>query len=119
MATTSVPNLDRPTSVPLPSTDRLESLRPSPVLTSKSAANSVVTTPSVGPRPKGMQLSARKAQIDVAADILAEEWADVFDKETGDTTNPWGNDDLMDVNADADDWSMHILYGQILVRNTN
>lgn len=32
----------------------------------------------------------------------AVEWAAEAEVET---SNPWGNDDLMDVNADQDDWS--------------
>lgn len=32
----------------------------------------------------------------------AAEWAAEAEVET---SNPWGNDDLMDVNADQDDWS--------------
>lgn len=35
--------------------------------------------------------------------------ADLFDTETTETTtdlkkNPWGSDDLIDINADQDDW---------------
>lgn len=28
------------------------------------------------------------------------------------TSNPWGNDDLMDVNADQDDWSEIVFFSR-------
>ncbi|WWC91608.1 uncharacterized protein L201_006554 [Kwoniella dendrophila CBS 6074] len=36
------------------------------------------------------------------ADVVASEWDDDNDNDAG---NAWGNDDLIDVNADEDDWS--------------
>jgi len=50
-------------------------------------------------RTKGLDLVASKVSPStVLAERLAEEVAmDV-------TNNPWGNDDLIDVNADRDDW---------------
>jgi len=51
-----------------------------------------------GSKPKGMQLGGH-----VSSTLShAAEWA--AEAEVG-TSNPWGNDDLMDVNADQDDWS--------------
>ena len=49
-------------------------------------------------KPKGMRLGGH------ASSTLshASEWAAEAEIET---SNPWGNDDLMDVTADQDDWS--------------
>ncbi|KAI1791247.1 armadillo-type protein [Ganoderma leucocontextum] len=54
---------------------------------------------------KAMQLGATKLPTSASSSIpdWAEEAAADVDTSTG--TNPWGNDDLMDVNADEDDWS--------------
>jgi hypothetical protein len=46
-----------------------------------------------------MQLGPSK----VPPSALAAEWADDADQGSG--ANAWGNDDLMDVNADEGDWS--------------
>lgn len=51
-----------------------------------------------------MQLGASKVPPSVAAAVLAEQLAEEAAVSEGDS-NPWGNDDLIDVNADADDWS--------------
>ncbi|KAG6920078.1 hypothetical protein DXG01_010146 [Tephrocybe rancida] len=55
-------------------------------------------------RAKGMQLGANKVPLSTTATILAEQWAD-DPVDSAFTDNPWGSDDLIDVNADADDWS--------------
>jgi SCY1-like protein 1 len=57
-------------------------------------------------KSKGMQLGASK----VPQGSLAEEWAEEAAAEVGlgvnaSGENPWGGDDLMDINADDDDWS--------------
>lgn len=51
-----------------------------------------------------MQLGANKVLPSIAASILAEQWAEEISESAG-AENPWGNDDLIDVNADEDDWS--------------
>ena len=56
---------------------------------------------------KGMQLSASKiaASSHIAADWAEEAAAEAEAEEEAMHHNPWGSDDLMDVNADQDDWS--------------
>jgi len=109
--------IDRPTSAPPPvagsSTDpRIGNLRPSPLFTTLSAANSTVSSPVVPTRPaqqskaKGLQLGANKVPPSVAAAALAAQLAEetaAANDISG--SNPWGTDDLIDVNADQDDWS--------------
>ncbi|OCF38137.1 SCY1 protein kinase [Kwoniella heveanensis BCC8398] len=55
-----------------------------------------------GSSHSGLKLGGQKATPAKSslADTLAGEW-----EEDEDTANAWGNDDLMDVNADDDDWS--------------
>ena len=73
-----------------------------PTLSSNALPTRSLTSPSKG---KGMQLGATKMpSIPGSIPDWAEEAAAEF--ETSQSTNPWGNDDLMDVNADDDDWSM-------------
>ncbi|KAF5370779.1 hypothetical protein D9758_002135 [Tetrapyrgos nigripes] len=107
--------LDRSTSAPPPAENNKTSyIRPSPLMTSISAANSTVTspsfptksTPSSSSKAKGMQLGANKVSPGVAAAALAQQLEEEAAAEEGvSQDNPWGNDDLMDVNADEDDWS--------------
>ena len=109
--------IDRPTSAPaanaglngntlsISSTLSLGSTAAAPPLTPTLSSNALptrsLTSPSKG---KGMQLGATKMpSIPGSIPDWAEEAAAEF--ETSQSTNPWGNDDLMDVNADDDDWS--------------
>lgn len=113
MASTSgTVTIDRPTSAPPPIEDtRIGALRPSPLLTSVSAANSTASSPAFptrstlqsSSRTKGMQLGANKVPPSIAAVVLAERLAEEATAE--EESNPWGDDDLMDVNADEGDWS--------------
>ena len=57
-------------------------------------------------KPKGMQLGGGHALSTLSP---AEEWAMEAEVET---SNPWGNDDLMDVNADQDDWSEIVFFSR-------
>ena len=77
-----------------------------PTLSSGSGPTRSLTSPSKG---KGMQLGATKVPSNIPGGIpdWAEEAAAEVDTSSG--TNPWGNDDLMDVNADEDDWSEPLL----------
>lgn len=54
-----------------------------------------------------MHLGASKVPAHVTAD-WAEEAAAEAEAEESSHANPWGNDDLMDVNADQDDWSEYL-----------
>lgn len=70
-----------------------------------SVANSAVSSPALprsstlaGSRAKGMQLGANKTP--------AATFAMQLEEEMGGGASPWGTDDLIDINADEDDWSM-------------
>ena len=63
-----------------------------------------------GSKPKGMQLGGGHVSSTLSH---AAEWASEAEVET---SNPWGNDDLMDVNADQDDWSEMVLYPRASVQ---
>lgn len=52
-----------------------------------------------------MQLGASKLPTAHMPAEWAEEAAAEAEAEEGQHSNPWGNDDLMDINADQDDWS--------------
>ncbi|KAF8706088.1 ARM repeat-containing protein, partial [Rhizoctonia solani] len=87
----NAPSADRPVSAPLePLGTPIISALPSP-------AASIPTVPSHG---KGMQLGTKTA----AKQLLNEDDSWGADAGATDVANAWGDDDLMDVNADADDW---------------
>lgn len=60
---------------------------------------------------KGMQLGGHKviSASNVASDWAEEAAAEAEAEEEASHHNPWGTDDLMDVNADQDDWSKDTL----------
>ncbi|KAF9017526.1 ARM repeat-containing protein [Hymenopellis radicata] len=100
--------IDRPTSAPPPEDSRIGNLRPSPLLTSVSAANSTVSSPAIpgfsikpASKGKGLQLGAHKSSSAVSAALIDQ----LTEEVAAENDNPWGGDDLMDVNADEDDWS--------------
>ncbi|KAJ7251828.1 armadillo-type protein [Mycena haematopus] len=91
---------DRPTSAPIP----VGGATPFGVESaSLSGAKSGFSTPTPS-KSKGMQLGAHKVPASVAAAALVEQLAEEAAAAEGED-NPWGNDDLIDVNADEDDWS--------------
>lgn len=95
--TISPPTLS-PASVPTPS----DLLRTS--LSTSAAASPPSVTHAESSRSKGMHLGAnRTLPGHLASQIMSEEGLD----EEG--LNPWGNDDLMDINADEGDWCMSFL----------
>lgn len=63
------------------------------------------TSPSLSGTSGGMKLGgAKKTPGKSLADQLAGEW------EEEDGGNAWGTDDLIDVNADDDDWCTYFLF---------
>ena len=58
-----------------------------------------------------MQLGAHKAPASESLSKMAAEWAEEAEAE-GETSRgqTWAGDDLMDVHADQDDWSMSSLF---------
>ncbi|KAH9945690.1 armadillo-type protein [Amylocystis lapponica] len=108
----SSPGIDRPGSAPPPSNGPPNGLNGSVVRPSAPASSSSPAIPrakaAIPPstsKTKGMQLGAHKMPGSLAQ---AAEWAEEAAAETDadeSNGNPWGNDDLMDVNADQDDWS--------------
>lgn len=92
--------IDRPISAPGP-VGGSSSLGTQPI--SLAGVKSGVSTPTAS-KSKAMQLGAHKVPASVAAAALVEQLAEEAAAAEGDG-NPWGNDDLIDVNADEDDWS--------------
>ncbi|KAJ7502830.1 armadillo-type protein [Mycena galericulata] len=94
--------IDRPTSAPGPaegSSSYLQGTQPASLPGVKSGVS-----PPTAPKSKAMQLGAHKVPASVAAAALVEQLAEEAAAAEGEG-NPWGNDDLIDVNADEDDWS--------------
>ncbi|KAI0371108.1 ARM repeat-containing protein [Pilatotrama ljubarskyi] len=121
MASAAGAAIDRPTSAPAPlgangalSSSVLGSSIPlatpaqpplTPMFTSPGAVPTrSLTTGGGTSRSKGMQLGATKVPTSAAS---IPDWAEeaAAEVENSPGANPWGNDDLMDVNADEDDWS--------------
>ena len=97
-------DMDRSLSVPSSST-------PKPAYTSFSASLSddkvtMTSLSSSASKGKGMQLGHKvTSSANFASDWAEEAAAEAEAEEGAMHHNPWGNDDLMDVNADQDDWS--------------
>lgn len=105
-----------PGGFPTPKPNGLGPLSSRPTL--DASLGSTVSTPDAiptlgsfasgsGSKSKGMQLGASKVPTSLSASFAAD-WAQEAAAEVeaeGGGANPWGNDDLMDVNADQDDWS--------------
>ncbi|KAI0829897.1 ARM repeat-containing protein [Trametes gibbosa] len=116
MASAAGAAIDRPTSAPvstgmngaLSGSVLTSSAQPplTPTYSSPSAVStrSLTTVAGATSRSKGMQLGATKVPSSISSipDWAEEAAAEVDSSHEG---NPWGNDDLMDVNADEDDWS--------------
>lgn len=94
--------IERPISAPGPvgSSTYPHNIQPTSLVGAKSGVSS--PTPS---KSKAMQLGAHKVPASVAAAALVEQLAEEAAAAESDG-NPWGNDDLIDVNADEDDWSL-------------
>jgi SCY1-like protein 1 len=69
-----------------------------------SGINVKKAAPRVPSSSSGMKLGGVKAKSSVprVEDIIADEWQDAEDNGV---ESAWGNDDLIDVNADTDDWA--------------
>ncbi|CCL98356.1 uncharacterized protein FIBRA_00351 [Fibroporia radiculosa] len=72
--------------------------------TLSSPAAPVRAVDSAG-KTKSMQLGANKVPASLSANKATSDWAQEAAAEADTPRNPWGNDDLIDVNADQDDWS--------------
>ena len=117
VASTLGASIDRPTSAPAAHAGTGNTLAPATSSTSSSSGGSKFGTTRMQSdmglvpggmstsKSKSMQLGATKLPASVSSSIpdWAEEAAAEVDASAG--ANPWGNDDLMDVNADEDDWS--------------
>lgn len=103
---------------PSPSTSSLDARSPSPAFSTMSSPAATSSKPTLpASKARGMQLGANKTPANVAAAVELAEW-DAQD-ETHTAVDAWGGD-LMDVNADADDWSMALLIflGNVMAKLT-
>lgn len=115
MASAAGAAIDRPTSAPVPmgvngglSGSLLAAAVPPPLTPTFSSPSgvptrSLTTASAATSRSKGMQLGATKVPSNISS---IPDWAEEAAAEVETQgASPWGNDDLMDVNADEDDWS--------------
>jgi SCY1-like protein 1 len=77
-----------------------------PTFTQSSPASST----SNGVKGKGMQLGAKSHVTAAANASLADQLAEEAAASSTLEGNPWGTDDLIDVNADEDDWGKWSLF---------
>ena len=96
--------IDRPTSAP-----PIKSLSNSngEILPSHSASfqsSPAVASPQSAAKGNVLRLGANKASSSIAIDSLVNKLAEEAAEFTTIEGNPWGSDDLIDINADADDW---------------
>ncbi|ODO05374.1 SCY1 protein kinase [Cryptococcus wingfieldii CBS 7118] len=63
------------------------------------------TKPSASSSKPGLKLGGVTKKPQAKQKSLADQLAEEYEDDDDDGMNAWGNDDLMDVNADQDDWS--------------
>ncbi|THH30408.1 hypothetical protein EUX98_g3776 [Antrodiella citrinella] len=106
---TGIPASSAPNSAPVSAANGLSggvSSRPSPLAHTLSSPGPGASTKPLGSTSKGMQLGAHKTPASATMHDMAMGWAKEAAAEVDTSgSNPWGTDDLMDVNADEDDWS--------------
>jgi SCY1-like protein 1 len=100
------PEINRPTSAPPTksvSNSNGEILQPH-----SASFQSSPTVASFQGVPKGnvLRLGANKASSSIATDSLVNKLAEEAAESATIEGNPWGSDDLIDINADVDDWGM-------------
>lgn len=97
------PEIDRPTSTkPLSNGDG--EILPSHFASFQSSP--AVASPQGAAKGNVLRLGANKASSSIAIDSLVNKLAEEAAEFTTIEGNPWGSDDLIDMNADADDWGM-------------
>ena len=99
------PEINRPTSAPPTkslSNSNGEILQPH----SASFKSPVVATFQGAPKGNVLRLGANKASSGIVIDSLVNKLAEEAAESATIEGNPWGSDDLIDINADADDWGM-------------
>ena len=102
------PGLSAPVAAPRPSSDSVSSF---------SSAGPSTSTYKITPAPApvrakpqtGMRLGATKA-APLGGSSLVDSLAGEFEEDGDEVAKAWGTDDLMDVNADEDDWSRSRCY---------
>ena len=99
------PEIDRTTSAP--PTKSLSNSN-GDILQSHSASfqSSPAVANSQAAKGNALRLGANKASSSIAIDSLVDKLADEAAEFATIEGNPWGSDDLIDINADADDWGM-------------
>ena len=98
--------IDRPTSAPPTkslSNDNGEIL-PSHFASFQSSP--AVASPQGSAKGNVLRLGANKASSSIATDSLVNKLAEEAAEFATTEGNPWGSDDLIDMNADDDDWGM-------------
>ena len=98
------PEIDRTTSAP-----PTKSLSNGEILASHSASfqsSPAVANSQGAAKGNALRLGANKASSSIAIDSLVDKLADEAAEFATIEGNPWGSDDLIDINADADDWGM-------------
>ena len=96
------PEIDRPPSAP--PTKSLSNHNGEILPNSASFQSSpAVASPQGAAKGNALRLGANKASSSLAIDSLVNKLTEEFPTIEG---NPWGSDDLIDMNAEADDWGM-------------
>lgn len=112
MVPISGPIIDRPSSVPPPVGNTLAngSARPSSLTQlhySPSASSTIPTQSTLSRSARGLQLGSNKLPPSIAVTALTDQWAEEASISDSAGANPWGSGDLIDINADQDDWSKY------------
>jgi SCY1-like protein 1 len=97
------PEIDRPTSAPPTKSLSNYNAEILPPHSASFQSSPAVASPQGAAKGNALRLGANKPSSSIAIDSLVNKLTEEFATTEG---NPWGSDDLIDMNADADDWGM-------------
>jgi SCY1-like protein 1 len=98
------PEIDRSTSAP--PTQSLNNHNGEVPPSHLASFQSIIASSQETAKGNVLRLGANKASSSIAIDSLVNKLTEEATESANIEVNPWGSDDLIDMNADADDWGM-------------
>ena len=100
------PEIDLPTSAPPTKSLSISNGETLPSHSASFQSSPAVSSPQESAKGNALRLGANKVSSSIAIDSLVNKLTEEVAEFAAIEGNPWGSDDLIDINADADDWGM-------------
>ena len=104
------PEIDRPTSAPPTKSFSNNNGENLPSHFASFQSSPAVASPQGAAKGNVLRLGANKASSSIAIDSLVNKLAEEAAEFATIEGNPWGSDDLIDMNADDDDWGVLVSF---------